>query len=408
MSPLADAGIPGEVKAPSTKSADDIVDFLNTVDDETLPQEEKAEKKAKSSEEETEDDDIELKEPEDEDIEKLSLKEDDDISIDAPPRKKEILKKYPEVFKDFPFLEKILYRDKQYNELFGSFDDAKEIADKAEIFSNFESQLLNGNTEEILRNVKDADSKAFDNIVDNYLGTLAKVDKDAYFEVVGNLNKRLIIEMVREANASGDDDLKQAALIINRFVFHSDKFTDITKRVNRSADEQTSEAERERLQYTRERFETSRDELQSQVDNTLKATIAEYIDQKGVMTGYVKKNAVSDAIRILNSSISSDPSVGKTLDKLWRTAFEAKFSRDSLGKIKSYYLSKAKPHLKNAIIKAKSEAMKDLPPRKREDKEEEIETSPSRRTIAPGRPSINKGKNEMRKGESVADFFARD
>ena len=228
------------------------------------------------------------------------------------------------MFKDFPFLEKILYRDRQYSELFGSFDDAKEIAEKSEIFNQFESQLLSGNTENILKEIKDTDERAFKTIVDDYLPTLAKVDKEAYFHVTGNLNRRLIMEMVEEANSTGNEDLKQAALLVNQFVFGTAKFTAPTKLVEKRSDAEQSEVEQERLSYVKERFETSRDDLQGQVDNTLRATISDYIDPKGVMSSYVKKNAVSDAMKILQNAIAEDPSVAKNLNNLWRAAFDQK------------------------------------------------------------------------------------
>jgi hypothetical protein len=402
------------VKIPTPKTADDINDLFKEVDKEPV-KEEKKEVKLKEEEreekpdiEKIEDEDLELKT--DEEIEKLDLIK-DEVDIEAPPRKKEILKEYPELFKKFPFLEKMMYRDREYSELFGSFDDAKEIAEKSESFNNFESQLLAGDTKEILREVKDADKKAFDTIVDNYLPALAEVDKDAYFHVVGNLNKRLIMEMVQEANDTNNDDLKQAALLVNQFVFGTAKFTAPSNRVEKK-DEKSSEAEQERLAFTRERFETSRDELQSRVDNTLRSTISEYIDPKNSMSSYVKKNAVNDAMKILNEAIASDPTVVKNLDRLWRASFEDKFSKDSQGKIQSYYLSKAKANLKNAILKARSEALKDVRTHSTEnEKEAEVEKEDSRRparTITPGRPSQPKGKNQPQKGESVTDFFMRD
>lgn len=405
-----------EVKGPSKLTADDINDLFNKPDEsEELDNKEpkvKADKVDDADDKEEEDDDLALIEPDDEKEEKLDLSDKEEVEIDTPPRKREVLKKYPELFKDFPFLEKILYRDKQYNELFGSFDDAKEIADKAEVFNNFEQQLLAGNTEDVLRNVKEADSKAFDNIVDNYLQTLAKVDKDAYFEVVGNLNKRLIMEMVKEANETENDDLKTAAQLVNQFVFGTGKFTAPTKRVDSSKTDETSEAEKERLNFVKERFETSRDDLQLRIDNTLKSTISEYIDPKGTMSPYVKKNAVADALKIVNASLGRDTGVTRNLDKLWRAAFQAKFSQDSLNKIRSFYLSKAKPSLRSAIMKARAEALKDAPPQRgKEVKEEEIEeerTPSQRRNIPPGRPSQPKSKNEIKKGESVTDYFMRD
>jgi hypothetical protein len=396
-------------------SADEVNDLFNTPDTETKETKIPAKTVKEEPEEQEEDesaeagDDIELTEPEEE-TEKLELT--DDITIDTPPRKKEILKEFPELFKKFPFLEKMMYRDRQITELFGSFDDAKEVAEKSETFNNFESQLLSGNTEEVLRSVKDADEKAFNIIVDDYLPTLAKVDKEAYFHVVGNLNKRLIMEMVQESNDTGNDDLKQAALIVNQFVFGTAKFTAPTNKVNRSVSAEQNEAEQEKLNFTRERFESSRDDLQSQVDNTLRATISDYIDPRGNMSAYVKKNAVADALKILTESIASDGSVPKNLDRLWKSAFDSKFSRESLNKIKSFYLSKAKANLKNAILKARSEALKDSrsprPNGRNEEDQEETPVRQERRNIAPGRPSQPKGKNDMKKGETVTDFFMRD
>lgn len=406
------------VKIPTPATADDINDLFKTIDDEKVG--DKPEKKELKEKEDVidkdnkdiePDDELDLIEPED-DIEKIDLTKPDDLDIEAPPRKKEILAKYPDLFKTFPFLEKIMYRDRQYNELFGSFDDAKEIAEKAQNFSEFENQLLSGNTENVLREIKSSDEKAFNIIVDEYLPTLAKVDKEAYFHVVGNLNRRLIMEMVQEANDTDNEDLKNAALLVNQFVFGSAKFTAPTLRVKKEDDKANSEIETERLAFVRERFESSRDELQTKVDNTLRATITDYIDPKNVMSSYVKKNAVADAMKILSSAIASDTSVVKNLDNLWRSAFDSKFSKESLSRIQSFYLSKAKGNLKNAIIKARAEALKDTPRHNSkevdDESDKEDETPRQRKTIVPGRPSQPKSKNEMKKGESVADFFARD
>ena len=404
-------------KIPTPKTPDDINDMFKELDkeDKTPPADKKDEKIAKEVEDkeieepEEEDDDLELVEP-DEEIDKLDLKETDDIGeIESPPRKKEILKEFPEIFKKFPFLEKMMYRDKEYTQLFGSFDDAKELSERAETFSAFENQLLNGNTEEVLKNVKDVDEKAFNIIVDEYLPTLAKVDKEAYFHVVGNLNRRLIMEMVQEANDTDNDDLKQAALLVNQFIFGTSKFTAPSRRVEKVDDTAKNEVEEERLSFVKERFETARDDLQTRVDNTLKATISDYIDPKGVMSPYVKKNAVADAMKILTSAIAADSSVVKNLDRLWRAAFESKFDKNDLTKIQSFYLSKAKGNLKNAILKARAEALKDAKPSAKVEKEEEVEETPRRaRTITPGRPSTPQSKSGPKKGESVTDFFMRD
>lgn len=422
-----------DAKSPS-KTADDINDMFNELDqddksDKTdkIDKVDKVDKKPAKQEDdedeeiklkedkkgkEDEDEEIEFKDPDDDDIEKLDLEDKNDEDITAPPRKKEILAKFPELFKTFPFIEKVLYRDKQYTELFGSFDDAKELAEKAEVFNGFERDLLSGKTEDILKNVKDTDPKAFDKIVDNYLTSLHKVDKDAYFDVVNNLNKRLVQALVEEANSSESDELKQAALLVHQFLFGSSKWTPPKVRSAEKPEDKESEAEKERLAYVQERFESSSQELQTKVDNTLKATISEYIDPKGVMTPYMKRNAVNDALKSVKGFLDSDTSFRRSLDKTWRAAFDAKFSKDSLDRIRALYLSRARQGLSKAIKDSRAEALKDYTPAPREKKEEDEieEKTPAKqeRRLAPGRPSQLKGKNEMKKGESVAEFFARD
>lgn len=421
--PLSNSGNVGEVSA---RTVDDINDIFNELDSEkdNTSGKEKEEIKEKSRTEKTNEGDkdedkeikessegdIELIEPEEEDEEKIDLSKPDDIEIDSPPRKKEILKKYPEIFKDFPFVEKALYRDRQYSELFGSFDDAKEIAEKSDIFNEFESQLLAGNTVEILKNVKETDSKSFDKLVDNYMANLAKADKDAYFEVIGNVNRHLIMELIKEGNESNNDDLKQAALILNQFLFGTSKFTAPRTRTTETKPDEKSEAEQERLSYMQERFETTRDDLQVRVDNVLRSTISQYIDPKNVMSGYVKKNAVNDALKILNDTLGRDDSLKSNLNRLWKQAFDSKFNKDSVGKIQSHYLGRAKGYLKNAIMKARAEALKDITPaaKRAGNDEDEKETPQSRGHIPVGRSTGSSSKNEMKKGESVADFFARD
>jgi hypothetical protein len=127
------------------------------------------------------------------------------------------------------------------------------------------------------------------------------------------------------------------------------------------------------------------------------------------MTAYVKKNAVNDALRILHESLGKDTQLKSNLDRLWKAAFDSKFSKDSLEKIKAQYLGRAKSSLKTAILKARAEALRDLPPstRRKEDEEIEEEKTPQPRGHSSGRPPQPK-RNEMKKGETVQEFFARD
>src|SRR5258706_3522562 len=121
----------------------------------------------------------------------------DDLDAVEDVQRKEILAKYPNIFKDFPQLEKAYYREQKYAELLPTLDDAKDAVEKSEQYDKFEKTLLSGDIDSILNSVKTADSKAFNKIVDEYLPTLQKVDQSAYFHVIGTVIKNTIVAMSR-------------------------------------------------------------------------------------------------------------------------------------------------------------------------------------------------------------------
>lgn len=412
-----------EVKAPKEEKPDKAVDKDDDnielkddkEDDEKLDLDDDDEdKKVKKQAKPEADDD----EDEDEDKEDKDSLKDDDIELDAPPKKKEITAAYPDFFKKFPFMEKMLYRDRQYTELFGSFDDAKEVAESAQALAAYEEDLMAGNNVKVLQRVKEIDTKAFDKMVDNYLPNLAKVDKEAYLEVVGSIGKRMIEEMSKTASEFGEsnkearDSLKHAALILNQFLFNSSTFVPHKPRVDAKVNPEKEEIDQERIAFVRERFEGVRNDLQTKVDRVLRSTIAEYIDPKGEMSPYVKKNAIRDAVNMLHQTIGGDTAFRKNLDKLWDNVFATRFSQDSQDKVRRTYLGKAKTHLRDVLRKARTEAMKEAKPSRtseKDDDENEKEERPKKASNISGRPHQDKGgKLAMRKGETVAEFLARD
>ena len=443
--PPFNSGLTNDTTKPTvSKSAQEIADFLKETPEEKKITDDKEDKKIKDDREdnlEEEDDDIKLKEDEDEEEEKLDLDEkeededkdkkkkvakgedeDDEIEIEAPPRKKEITTKYPTFFKDFPWMEKMMYRDKQYTELFGSFDDAREIAESAEVLQDFERDLMQGDTTKVLAKIKEIDSKAFDKLVDDYLPNLAKVDKDAYFEVVGNIGRHIVKDIASEAikrQNAGDKDtsqtLKSMANLLNQFLFGTTEFEE--PKVRAQKDEKTDELEQERMQFVKERFETVRDDLQGKVDKILRATIADYIDPKGEMSSYEKRNAIRDCLLDVHRSVREDTGFVKSLDRLWDAVFSTRFSNDSQSRVQKAYLGKSRSVLKAAIKRARAEALKDTTRRERVVKddddndrnERERETSSRRRTPETGRPHQERGNKMQRKpGESVLEFLSRD
>lgn len=397
-------------------TVDDITDLLGEGEGElefTPPDKEKEktgeedkekEKEKGEGEKEKEEVSIELKE------ETETEKDiDEELKLITPFKRKEILAKYPDVFKDFPYLEKAYFRDQQFTEIFPTIEDAKETVEKAETLDKFEGRIMSGEIGDVLTAVRDQDNKAFNKIVDNYLPALAKVSPEAYYHVLGNVIKNTIMSMVQESKRSNNEGLQVAAQLLNQFIFGTSEFTRPTKLAGEQDNtDERSEVEQERARFTRERFETVRDDLNTKIHNVLKSTIDGHIDPRKSMTDYVRKNAVRDAMDILERVMRQDPRFNTFLDSLWKKAFESKFDRVSTDKIKAAYLSRAKTLLPSVIKKARIDALSGQGKSKRDDNDEE---SDRRGPVPAGRtPSTQtrEKKGEIPKGMRTLDFFMQE
>jgi len=409
----------------SSESELETLELLNEEDPvETL----ELPKTKKEATDDTDDDETE-KEDGDEEEEVDELKEieeelegpkEEDLELTTPVRRREILAKYPQLFKDFPYLEKAYYREQQFTELLPTIQDAQTAVEKARFMDNIDRSLMSGDISQVLAATKNGDQEAFYKIADNYLPALRRVDQQAYYHVLGNVIKDTIVTMVKEGRALGDQGapLQAAANILNQFVFGSQNFTPATT-LSRQSDPREQQREYQIQQENQQRFmgqfESTRSELQTKADNVLKSTIDQNIDPRKTMTDYVRKNAVREAHETLEDLISKDSRFRGLLDRLWEKAFERGFDKDSTDRIKSAYLSKAKTLLPSVIKRARNDALKGLGRRVSDDSMEDEERPTSKKgPITPGKstsPSSSgriKKASDIPRGMSTLDVLMKD
>ena len=201
--------------------------------------------------------------------EELEGPKEEDLELTTPVRRREILSKYPKLFKDFPYLEKAYYREQQFTELLPTIQDAQAAVNKARILDSVEQQVMNGDITTVLQAAKQENPESFNRIADNYLPALRQVDQQAYFHVLGNVIKDTIVTMVREGRALGEQGapLTAAANVLNQFVFGSQNFTPPTM-LSRQQDPQINQAQEMLRQQQQQQFygqfESTKEDLQTQ------------------------------------------------------------------------------------------------------------------------------------------------
>ena len=388
-------------------SKDDMYDLLKDdteIDDikkDTEKDQVPEEKEDKDKDEEEVEIDEEEKEQEDEEEPELVV----------APRRKEILKAFPELFKKFPYIEKALYRDQQFTEIFSTPKEAREISDDAKMFKEFQHDILqDANIEKLLYSVKNANENTFNRIADNYLSTLAKVDKNAYVHVVGQVIDNMIGTLKSEGKKRNIEEMGQAADIVSHFFLGTDEpapRAPLAKSAEKNPEEEKLQQERQR--FLQERFESARDDLNSRVQNALKSTIDQHIDPKDVMTSYVKNKATQDALDKVESLIEQDDKFQSYLERLWDKVFESNFSRASIDRVRSAYFTKAKTLLPDAIRQSRNDALKGQGPITQTQRREEKDRKgplPAGRTTQERKSSAT--EPAVPKGMKTLDFLMQD
>ena len=386
---------------------DDTLDILEVPDENEKPLELEEEETKEESTEETPEEEDELKIIEDE----LKEPSEDDLELMTPVRRQEILKEFPELFKKFPYLEKAYYREQKFTEIFPTIPDAQAAQEKASIMDNFEAKVMEGGDIGIVLNaIKQEDGETFNRVVDNLLPSLKAADEPAYYHILGNIMKSTIINMVQQAQELGEENgqaLKAAANILNQFIFGRQTFEHpkpLAKPKDESKDSKEKELQTREQEILTRQFESTQSEMQTRVDNTLKATIDGNIDPRKTMSDYVRKNAVRDAFDSLETLMGQDTRFKSLLDKLWENAIEHGFNEESKNRIRSAYISKAKTLLPTVIKKARNEALKGSGVKKEEN-------GPRRGPITPGRStsqSSSRETKEIPRGMKTIDFLMQD
>lgn len=412
-------------------NADKLYDLLGEDDDESpIDLEDKGEKKAPKAPKEKvqkEDEDDEPK-PEGEDDGEEELDElaeleaelegpsEEQLELMTPVRRKEILKEFPDLFKKFPYLEKAYYREQQFTEIYPTIDDARAAAEKSQALDRFESELMKGSSDNILKAIKEEDPNAFHKIVDNYMIALWNVDQMAYHHVVGNINKTLVASMITEGRKLNNDALQQAAAIVQQYVFGNSEWQPPTRLAKDANNPDRQNLDTERQQFLQQRFETARDELTTRVNNSLASTIEQNIDPKSAMTSYVKNAACADAMRTLQKLLNNDSRFQSIKNRLWENAAQNNYNKASVDRIKSAIAAKAKSLLPTVIKKARIEALKGLGKRVKDDTEDVNDgtTRPNKDRKTTSSSNSGRGDNYREKakaiprGTSTLDYLNQD
>ena len=398
---------------------EDKEEKLNLDDDKVEEDKPEEDEDKEEIEDEDESEDKEDEDKDEEDEEKLDLKDEDELDLINIPRRSEIKAKYPNFFKDFPQVDHVIQREKQYSELFPSLTEAKEAKGEIDRLIPFEKDLLNGNLEETLKSVKAADESAFNKLTDHYTETLFKVDKGAHLKLTNTVFTGILKTISdRFKDSEKDSDGEQvliAARILHKAVYGTAKISGPEAFVS---PENKNDPEKDKLQNERRQFEQTKlndavVSVTSSVNSRIQRELESKIDTKDVLPPYMKEILVRDILSALDKDMRGDRRFRDFIDRKWVESNKAGYSEESKKAIVKALLQKAGTLLPSIMRSKKAAAMKGLVVRKRDkDEKDESPTREEKRESSGQKPkTFNRQESDRlkpRDGESNRSFLMRD
>jgi len=332
------------------ESIQDLQDIISGEDEENTEVKVGTPEETEETKEETHEESEEPKEDEEETTEE---------SIKAPEYK-EIVAKYPKLFKDFPELKHTFFQNKEYRELFPTVEEAREAHEDVTGLRELENALIDGDEGSVagvMEAMKELGEDVIPNFALGFLPALQKLDQGVYYNVI----TPVLISVVRnvyDAGVSNDNEnYRNAALLVSQYLFRDQKVASGEKEVKLAErkvkdNKQDNELERERTSFRQERYTALYNDVVQSCDSQLLDIVLDGIDPKDTIPEGVRDLIAEKVVKEISKVLGNSSSHKSRMDSLWKKAAGDKFSTGNKSRIVTAYLEAAReimPRIRNKI-----------------------------------------------------------
>lgn len=354
---------------PEVKEIDNKGKTVEEKDEQLPPDNEESSDEDETQEDETEDEQDENDEDEsddnDEDTQGKARNLDQDDEFKVRPTLKDIKAKYPDIFKDFPALRDMYWREQKITEVFATVEEASEAKEELQSFRNLEAAFDSGKLEDTkfaLEAIKSIDDATLPNLALNFLPALRELDQNSYYAAITPELVGFVKSLYDAGVRNGNENSKNAALVASLHFFGDKGVATGEKAVNipkPKVKEETKEDKtaQERKAFQQERHEALFQDVSHDFKAELTSEIKKDIDPDEVMTDFTKNALVETILKRINKTLANDPSHTARMSSLWKQAAQGGFARNWKDRIVNAALSRAKTIMPQIRAKARAEAL---------------------------------------------------
>lgn len=384
---LADLG--DDVETPPTPPKDDKDRGELPPDDEKedLPEEDEEKEEKEDEEIPEENEDGEKPPKEDEEIEEEVEEVDSEAAPNQRPSFKEITKKYPKFFKEFPAVREALGRELAYTQEFPTVEEAKDAKEVISNFTKLEQSIMSGDPALLLGSLHSKDEKALAKFAKNFLPTVQRGNPKLFSALVTPYIKRVFANALDNAESAGNENLKKSVQWMSKFVFGTQDGSippDEKEEEDGKPSSRESELEEENKRLAFSTLQRFSGDVKDYTEKVMKREILKNVDPENAMPEFMQDALIGKIVTEIQKSLNSDVSHTQFMTKLWQKAQKNGYTQEDRSQLINAFLARARKILPSIRDKHKKEVMKKLSSNNRE---ERIPNNNRRRIPESGVPS---------------------
>lgn len=271
--------------------------------------------------------------------------EDETRGYHARPTIAQIKEKFPELFKTFPELKDVYFREQRYTSLFPTVEDAETANENSTAFLSLQENVMAGNSENLFRAVNDEDPKALVKLGKSILPTLYRLSPEAHQQATLPLLENLVRSFYRD---STDENGQHSALWLSKYLFGNFDVAKGTKTLQEIPDTKVTaeraELDRERQELQREKYDRFHGDVLVEASEGLGKIIGGdvKIDPDKVFTPFMRLQIRKEIVATVDQQLGKDKTHVAYMDSLWEKARKNGYKGDWKSRITDAYLARAK------------------------------------------------------------------
>lgn len=256
----------------------------------------------------------------DEKVETEETEKDDDAEVSPHDRVsfKQLKQDFPDLFKKYPQLRSIYFREGEFSKVFSSVAQAKEAAESVDAYVRLEDDILTGDGSVLIKSLKGSDEKSLERFASNFVETLAENETGVLFNALTPIFKNICRAMRREGQSNNNPNLANSASYLAKYLF-DDPEADAS--VEDKTDKKIEKVRlEERSKVSEERYEAFTAETANNAFSELSSVVAKALENDKDLTPYIKQTLIKDIISEVQTLMHSDKDHLKYIDRFWNEA----------------------------------------------------------------------------------------